>query len=77
VTQPLIAIALHDSIGDQIWIKTGAGRNWIAFQAHPRDTHILTVQSRVMNPRPEAFVMSQCMANLQSKVAGVRVDEAG
>lgn len=29
-----------------------------------------------MNPCPEAFVISKCMANLQSKVSGVGVDEA-
>ena len=29
-----------------------------------------------MNPRAEGFVMAQCVANLQSKEAGVGVDEA-
>ena len=51
-------------------------RGWIPFQSDTRDTYILTVQSRVVNPCPKALVMSQSMSNLQPKVAGVRIDEA-
>jgi hypothetical protein len=47
-----IAITLHHSIEDQIGIESGTGRSSIAFQPHPSDTHVLAVQSRVVNPRP-------------------------
>ena len=39
----LIAIALHDGIGDQIWIKRSAGRGSIALQSDARDSQVLTV----------------------------------
>jgi hypothetical protein len=45
-------IVLHDGNGDQIWIKTSAGRSWIVFEPHPGDTYILTGQGGVMNPIP-------------------------
>jgi hypothetical protein len=76
MNRALIAITLHNSIGDQVGVESGTGRSWIAFQPHPSDTHVLAVQSRVINPRPKAFVMSQRVANLQPKLAGVRIDEA-
>ena len=72
----LIAITPHHSIGNQIWIKTGTRGCWIRFESDTCDTHVFTVQSRVVNPRPKALVMSQGASNLQPKVAGVRIDEA-
>jgi hypothetical protein len=55
-------------------MRTGGG--WIAFQSDACGTQVLAVESCVVNPRPKALVMSECMANLQPKVAGVRIDEA-
>ena len=61
---------------DQIWIKSGTRGSWIRFQSHPSGTRVATVERRVVNPLAKGLVMSQCVANLQSEVTGVRVDEA-